>query len=379
MISSFYSTMNNAAFREAIIHIGTYTSSFPFVEGKGKGIYAVKVDVQSGELSDLGLVMEANNPSYLTVHPQKSYLYSVCETTQERQPTVSGYAIEPNGYQLRPINHQGSNGMLPCFVAVHPSGNFLLDANYGSGSVSLYPIRSDGFLEPPTHIQQHRGSSINPERQEGPHPHQVVFGPNDNIIHVPDLGLDRIMSYRLDSQRGKLIQSRSSWFAMSPGQGPRHMAFHPNGQHAFVLNELGSTVVCCSYVFGQLDFVQSLSTLPADYRGESTCAAIRVSQSGRHVYASNRGHDSITIFAFDTDEQRLSIVGIQSTGGKTPRDFAFDPSGRILIVANQDSDTVESFFVDSETGLLERTGEYVTVPTPACILTTALTKGYMKG
>jgi 6-phosphogluconolactonase len=367
--------MDNSAVRETIIHIGTYTSRFPFVDGRGKGIYALKVDTQSGELTDLGLMAEAFNPSYLTVDPQKRYLYTVSETAQEKQPTVSAYAIEPNGYQLQLINHQPSDETVPCFVAVHPSGRFLLDANYGSGSVSLYPIRSDGHLEPATHIQQHIGCSINPERQEGPHPHQVVFGPNENIIYVPDLGLDRVMAYRLDSQREKLVQSRSRCFELPPGQGPRHMAFHPNRRHAFVLNELGSTVVCCSYAFSKLDLIQSLSTLPADYGGESTCAAILMSQSGRHLYASNRGHDSITIFAFNSDEQRLTVVGIQSTGGRTPRDFALDPSGRILIVANQDSNTVKSFFVDSETGLLEPTGEVVTVPTPACVLPTVTPKG----
>ena len=353
---------------DTILHIGTYTSPLPHVEGRAVGIHALRLDGRSGKLTSIGVTAEAVNPSYLATDARQRHLYAVRETPGDLMPAVAAFAIEPNGYGLRPLNHQPAHDTIPCFVTVDPSGRFVLDANYGSGSVSVYPIEADGRLGSATDIVQHEGSSVNPARQEGPHTHQVVFGPDGHTLFVPDLGLDRVMIYRLEAERGQLVAHDQPWVEVRPGAGPRHMVFHPSGRYAFLLNELDSTTVVFAHEAERLTPLQTISTLPAGYRGESSCAAIRIAPSGRFVYASNRGHDSIAIFAFDQATATLTLVDHQPTGGRTPRDFALDPSNGFLIAANQDSDTVASFRIEPETGSLEPTGSVVAVPNPVCVV-----------
>ena len=360
--------MNSFDHHDTILHIGTYSSPLPHVAGRAEGIHALRLDTRSGELTSLGVTANAVNPSYLAIDAGHRHLYAVRETEEDLVPAVAAYAIEPDGYGLRPLNHQPAHGTVPCFVTVDPSGRYLLDANYGSGSVSVYPIGADGRLGPASDIVQHEGSSVNPERQQGPHTHQIVFGPDGVTLFVPDLGLDRVMIYRLDAERGRLLPHDQPWAELPPGAGPRHMVFHPSGLFAFVVNELDSTTAVLAHEAGRLTPVQTISTLPAGYRGDTSCAAIRIAPSGDFVYASNRGHDSIAIFAFDRAEAALTLVGHQPTGGRTPRDFALEPSNRFLIAANQDSDTVASFRIDAASGLLEPTGSIVAVPNPVCVL-----------
>lgn len=361
---------------ESFIYVGTYTEPIVFgtgkiLEGKGKGIYRYRLDRKSGALEHLDTTTGVVNPSYLAFDPSRRFLYTVNElkTWQDRPTgTVSAFAITPSG-ALTFLNRQMTHGTDPCHVEVASNGRHVFVANFMSGSVCVLPLLADGSLAPASDFIQHQGASIDPNRQRGPHAHSLIFDASQRYAFVPDLGLDKLAAYVYDPLRGKLEQHAHAWFKTTPGAGPRHLAFRPDGRYAYLINELDSTLSALAYdaVSGCFSELQTVPTLPVGYTGQSTCADVHVSPCCRFVYASNRGHDSIVVHRIDPDSGRLSLVGHVATQGMTPRNFAVDPQGAFVLVANQDSDTIVSFRIDEQSGMLAPTGQITPVPTPVCI------------
>ena len=347
-----------------LVYVGTYTHSLPHVQGKASGIDVYRLDAASGALTFAHTREGLANPSYLTLDPHRRYLYCVAERAEGQ---VHAFRIDPTTGALTPLNHQSSQGAEPAHISVDRDGRWVLVANYGSGSVAVLPVQEDGSLGPATDMVQHTGQGTHPERQEGPHAHWIGTDPANRFVLVADLGLDAIVSYRLEATSGTLVRTDTS--TMQPGAGPRHLAFRPDGRYVYVLNELNSTLVACAYdaTSGAVRPLQSLSTLPAQFTRANWTAAVRVAPSGRFVYASNRGHDSIVIFASDPATGLLSYVGHAATQGQEPRDFNIDPTGTFLLVANQNSDTIVTFRLDATTGGLSATGQVSAARTPSCI------------
>ncbi len=360
-----------------LVYVGTYTENILFgtgkiLEGKGEGIHIYGLDASTGALMPVDTVKGVVNPSYLTFHPTRRFLYSVNELKMyEGRPSgaVSAFAVDPATGSLTFLNRRPTHGTDPCHVVVDGTGKHVFVANFMSGSLCVLPVMEDGCLGPASDFIQHQGSSIDPNRQKGPHAHSVTLDPTNRFAFVPDLGLDRLMVYRLDAARGMLEPHTEPWIKMIPGAGPRHVALHPDGGFAYLVNELDSTVAVLAYdgAAGKFELVQLVPTLPPEFDGESTCAEIQVAPSGRFVYASNRGHNSIVVFSIDPSTGKLSLVAIEPTRGGSPRNFGIDPSGSLLLAANQDSDTVVAFRIDPNTGALSPTGAETRVPTPVCI------------
>jgi 6-phosphogluconolactonase len=347
------------------IYIGTYTEKLPFVDGKAEGIYVYNLDMDSGALTYLSNTSGPRNPSYLAIDPQKRFLYADQETLVNDSPTVHAYAIE--GQTLRALNHQPAHGGLPCHITVDQTAQCVLSANYETGSVAVYPIQESGALgEASTVVQHEGGTNINPERQEGPHAHAVVLSSDNRLLFVPDLGQDKIRIYILDPAQGTLTPGDPPFVKTHPGAGPRHFVFHPGERYAFSLSELDATIIVYAHRNGMLNPLQTISTLPENTDARPSCAEICITSDGRFVYASNRGHNSIARFSFE--EGTLTALGHTDSLGKTPRDFAIDPTGTFLIVGNQDTSTVVTFRINLETGDLEPTGHVADVPNPVCIL-----------
>ena len=354
-------------------YIGTYTRRESFVDGKAEGIYIYHLDPSSGKLTYAATVAGAGtvNPSFLTVSPDKSCLYAVNEITGGKGPhgTVSAFAINPATKGLSYLNQQSTHGLAPCYASIEPQGRYCLVANYETGTVCVLPVQADGRLGEATDTLQFSGSGPNPERQEGPHAHMVLPCPDGGFILAVDLGTDRLMAFRLDRERGTLSPADPPWTQLPPGTGPRHLAFHPHRPFAYVISELRSTVTVCRYDEQQGTFEgrQTISTLPDDFTGQNSGGEIMVAPSGRFVYASNRGHDSLVIYAADPETGQLALVGHEATQGGGPRAFIIDPSGALLLVANQDTDTVVTFWIDQDSGTLQATGHVAAVPTPVCL------------
>jgi 6-phosphogluconolactonase len=359
------------------VYVGTYTEAIRFgtgkiFEGQAEGIYVLELDTASGALGAVDVVDGRPNPSYLAVDPERRFLYAVNETKEYQGAetgAVSAYAMDAESGTLRFLNRRPSHGTDPCYVAVHPGGGFVLVANYASGSVSVYPVADDGSLGEASDTVQHEGSSVHPVRQAGPHAHAATPDEAGRYVYVPELGLDRVMVYRLDAERGTLEPHDPPWVEATAGAGPRQIALHPDGGYAYVINELDSTMTAYRYdgERGTLQALQTLSTLPEGYAGDNSGAEVQVAPSGRFLYGSNRGHDSIVIYAIDAEEGTLSLVGHESVQGKTPRHFCIDPTGEWLLAANQDSNNVTVFALDADTGALTYTGHSIDVPTPVCV------------
>jgi 6-phosphogluconolactonase len=348
------------------VYVGTYT------QGKSQGIYLFQLDPATGKLTPRGVAARADSPSFLAVHPGHRFLYAVNEVgdaASGKRGAVSAFAIDPGTGHLTFLNQQSSGGAGPCYVVVDRGGRHVLVANYGGGSVTVLPIGAAGRLGAATAFIQHHGSSVNPQRQEGPHAHSINPDRANRFAIAADLGLDKVLIYRYNAVRGTLVPNTPPSVSVAPGSGPRHFAFHPSGRAAYVINEMASTVTAfrCDPHSGRLQAIQTVSTLPRDFTGSSTTAEVQVHPSGRFLYGSNRGHDSIAIFAIDSATGRLTPVGHQSTQGKTPRNFGIDPTGRFLLAANQDSDSLVVFRIDQETGRLTPTGQVVPVPMPVCV------------
>ncbi|HET6569697.1 MAG TPA: lactonase family protein [Rhodothermales bacterium] len=346
------------------LFVGTYT------QGASKGIYIAQMDAETGRVEVVDAVASAD-PSFLALDPTQRHLYAVNELMEfegERQGAASAFTVDPDGAGLRFAGQQPTGGGAPCHVALDGTGRYVVVANYMGGNVAVFPVAPDGGLGARSDLVQFHGSGPNKKRQEAPHAHQVIFDPANRYVFVCDLGTDRVMGYRLDAEQGKLRHVSSA--SLPPGSGPRHLAFHPNGGQAYVVTEMASTIVRCAYdpASGTLTARESVPMLPADFEGESTAAEIAIHPSGRFLYASNRGHDSIVVYAIDPASGMLSLVQHQSTLGKTPRSFTIAPGSRFLLVANKDSDSVISFALDAETGRLAPTGDSTEIPMPVCLL-----------
>ena len=345
------------------VYIGTYTG------GDSAGVYLLHFDAESGRLENKGLACAVENPSFLALHPARSLLYAVGQM-RDAGGAVSAFAINPGDGRLTLLNTQSTIGRGPCHVAVDQKRRHIAVANYTEGSVAVFPILEDGRLgEASCHIQ-HEGSSVHPQRQQGPYAHSVTFDAAGRFVFAADLGADKVFIYRFDAERGILEPNDPAAVTLAPGAGPRHFAFHPTGRFAYSVNELDNTVTVFAYdaTSGRLDTLHSIGTLPEDFSEENTTAEIRVHRSGRFLYASNRGHDSIAAFAIDGETGRLTALGQTSTGGRTPRNFNLDPTGRYLLAANQATNNVVVFRINQDSGLLEAAGQEVKVPTPVCVL-----------
>ncbi len=348
-----------------LVYFGTYTGA------SSRGIYVSRFDAATGKLSPPELAVETKNPSFLAVHPSGRFLYAIGELSGSKGKqagAVRAFSIELESGKLRLLNQQPSGGAGPCHLAVDKSGRCVLVANYGSGSIAALPLREDGRLSPPSATIQHQGSSVNPQRQAGPHAHFITPDLDSRFALVCDLGLDKVLVYRFDSTAGSLVANQPPAVTVKAGSGPRHLAFHPDGRFVYVISEIGSTLDVFDYnqKLGVLKELQTVSTLPEKYDGNNGCAEVQVHPSGRFVYGSNRGHDSLVIFAIEPGTGRMSYVAHQPSGGKTPRHFTFDPSGQWMLVENQDSNNVLVFRVDLKTGLLAPAGQAIEVGAPVC-------------
>ncbi|HEX4054320.1 MAG TPA: lactonase family protein [Tepidisphaeraceae bacterium] len=347
------------------VYIGTNTHP----PSESKGIYLYRFDAASGDVANRGLAADIDDPGWQVIPPSGKFLYTCATTDKHRTSIVAAYRIDPNTGALTFLNQQPSGGEDTPHVDVDPAGSCVVAANYGSGDISVLPINADGSLSAPSAVIKHSGSSVNPDRQKHPYPHSCNFDPSGKFVLVPDLGVDKVYIYRFDPVTRTLIAASPPTVSVTPGFGPRHMSFHPNGKFAYLINEMGGTVVVFSWdsAAGQLRALQTLSTVPPDYHGLNTSAEVHVLPNGRFLYATNRGPDDIAIFAADPGSGALRLLGYQPTQGKHPRDFAIDPTGQFLFVANMNSDSVVIFRVNPETGQLTPTGQVLHVPTPDCV------------
>ena len=348
------------------VFVGTYTG------GKSRGIYRLELDPASGKLTEPVLAAESENPSFLAVHPSRRFLYAVNEVGAfGGQPGggVTAFALDPEAGSLAKLNAESTVGGGPCHLSVDRTGKALLVANYGGGSVVALPIGADGRVGKASAFLQHEGSSVNKARQSEPHAHSINVDAGNRFAVAADLGLDKLFVYRLHPNRAALVPNDPPFAKVEPGSGPRHFAFHPDGKHAYVINELKSTITAFDYdpERGVLTERETISTLPKGYRGASYTAEVQVHPSGKFVYGSNRGEDTIAVFAVDPGTGLLAMVEIETTGGKAPRNFGIDPTGRFLLAANQDSDSIFAFRIDPSTGELTPTGQRVEVPKPVCV------------
>lgn len=362
---SFASAGSKGAPDKLWVFVGTYT------DAKSKGIYRCELDLKTGKLANPQLAAELKSPSFLAIHPSHRFLYAVNEAGAGKNTgAVTALALDPVSGTLKFLNQQSSGGDGPCHINVDKTGKNALIANYGGGSAAVLPIGADGKLAPISSFVQHKGSSVDKGRQEGPHAHSINLDKANRFAFVCDLGLDKVMIYRFDADRGTITPNDPADLMLAPGSGPRHFAFHPDGKTAYVNGEMAMTITACDYdaAKGVLTKRQTLSTLPQDAnrKGAST-AEVVVHPSGKFVYVSNRGHNTIAIFTIDPTSGKLTAAGHQGENIKTPRNFAIDPSGTYLIVANQDGHSLVVFRINQTTGALEPTGNMVQVPNPVCV------------
>jgi len=352
---------------ESLIYFGTYTGA------KSQGIYVSRFDSITGKLSAPELAAKTTNPTFLAIAPGGNFLYAVSEVDQidgKRTGAVDAFALDAKTGRLTPLNRQNSGGSGPCHVAVDATDKCLLVANYGGGSIAALPIHADGSLGEAATTMQHTGSSVNTNRQAGPHAHFILPSPDNCFTLDCDLGLDKIFINHLDASAAKLTPNEPAFTTVDPGSGPRHLLFSLDGKFVYLINELAGTITVFSYTAenAAMTQVQTISTLPKDFSGNNTCAEIVLHPSGKFLYASNRGHDSIAVFTVDRQTGKLTFVEHQSTMGHTPRHFAIDPTGRWLLAENQGSDLVVVFAIDPDTGKLRPTGQSISVGAPVCAL-----------
>jgi 6-phosphogluconolactonase len=356
------------------VFVGTYTS----VKGS-KGIYRFELDLATGKLSNGELAAEVAQPSFLAIHPNHHFLYAVGELDKvgdKKGGAINAFALDPKTGKLTALNQQSSGGAGPCHLVVDWKGKNVLAANYGGGSVCVLPIKADGSLGPATAFVQHQGKSINKDRQEAPHAHSINLDAGGKFAFAADLGLDKVLVYRFDADKGTLTPNAPPAVDLVKGAGPRHFAFHPSGKFAYVINELDMTVTAMSYDAerGILTPVQTVGTVPEGAKPNYSTAEVVVHPSGKFLYGSNRGHHSIAIFTIDPATGKLTAAGHQGKDIKTPRNFAIDPTGTYLLVANQDGDSLVVFRINQQTGALDPTGVRVEVPRPVCVRFVAVEK-----
>ena len=347
------------------VFLGTYTN------GESKGIYSCRFDDETGTLTDYRLAAETPSPSFLALHPNGKFLYAVNETNDylgEDSGAVTAYAItDPAGGELRKLNTMSSHGAHPCHLAITPGGRAVIIANYSGSTVASIEIKADGSLGRTLTRITHKGSSVLKPRQAAPHPHAVNLDPANKFVFIADLGMDEVLCYEL--LEGGRLSKQHSTTKIAPGSGPRHFAFHASARFGYVLNEITRTITAFRYNArnGELSKIQTISTVPEGWTRGST-AEIFIHPGGRFLYCSNRGHDSIACFRIDPDSGRLTLVEIEKTGGRTPRNFNLDPSGRWIIAANQSSGDLHVFSIDQATGALEPAAGRIEMPNPVCVV-----------
>jgi 6-phosphogluconolactonase len=346
--------------------VGTYTES----GSTGKGIYVYRYDARTGKMTPAGLAAQTTNPSFLVIHPSHKFLYAVNETDDfqgKKSGAVSAFAIDRATGKLKLLNQVATNGGGPCYISLDKSGKYVFVANYDGGSVAAFPVLADGKLGEASAFIQHEGHGTDPKRQEAPHAHSIDPSPDNYFVMVDDLGLDETLIYKFNDANGSLTLNLPPYAKADPGAGPRHFAFSPSGKFAYVLHEMGSTVTAFTYDNGTLQSLQTISTLPKGFSTHNDAAEIEVDPSGKFLYASNRGHDSIAVFAIDQTRGSLTFIEHVKTQGSSPRNFEIDPSGKFLFVGNEKSDNIAAFHIDPQSGRLKPTGTVIEIPQPACI------------
>lgn len=346
--------------QERYLFAGTYTN------GKSKGIYIYKFNSDSGTLKLVSVTENVENPSYLAFHPNKKNVYSVNENGGSKPGEVSSFVFDEATGNLRFLNKQPSGGDHPCYISVDKTGKYLLVGNYSGGTLSALPIKADGSLQPFSQSVKHEGQGVNKQRQEKAHVHSTVLSPDQHFLMVPDLGIDKVVVYAFDANKQEpFIGKTDLSVSVDPGSGPRHITFHPSLPYAYLVEELSGTVRSFGYTDGKLTEIQTISSHPADFKGQKGSADIHISPDGRFLYASNRGDaNSIAVYSIDRASGKLSLSGIQSAMGIHPRNFMIDPTGKYLLVANRDSNHIVIFKRNMQTGLLTPNGTPVEVPAP---------------
>ncbi len=346
------------------VYVGTYAGA------DNESIFLYSLNIATGELTRVAAIKAGENPSFLALDGQQSYLYAVNETASydgSQSGAVSAFTVNQQTGGLTFVNKVASEGAAPCYIAL--DDKTVLVANYTGGNVAAFPIQENGALGKAASVNQHEGKSINQERQEGPHAHFIAPTPDKKFVYAVDLGIDKVLGYQL--QGGKLVPgSTPVAFASEKGAGPRQLAFHPTAPYAYLIHELANSITALRYNSdtGALTELQTILTLPAGFKGESYGAAVRVSPDGKFLYGSNRGHNSIVVYAIDENTGGLTLVQHAPTGGDWPRDFNIDASGSVLLVANERSNNIVTFKIDASTGMLTPTGHEVQVPKPVSIL-----------
>jgi len=364
ILASIFVFHLQAAQKELLVYIGTYTKT------EEQGIHWLKLEMATGKLTVAGKLAGQKNPSFLAIHPNKKFLYAVNEIGNykgEKAGGVSAYAVDQKTGALTFINQQSSKGGAPCHLVVDATGRNVLVANYTGGSVVSLPISRKGRLRKASSFIQHEGSSVLKPRQASPHGHSINVSPGNKFAVAADLGLDKVLVYEFNAKGGKLTPA--GFTKVAPGAGPRHFAFHPNGKFAYVINEITLTVTAFAWDEGKgnLSELQTITTLPVERGKGMSTAEVQVHPSGRFLYGSNRGHNTIAVFSIDQKTGKLKAVQHQSTLGKTPRNFGLDPTGKFLIAANQSSGDIFTFRINQDTGELKPTGHSIQVPMPVCV------------
>jgi len=365
LLGTFVSRSSPWTTETRALYVGTYTAT-----GKSDGIYLYGMDPATGALNRINS-FKSVNPSFLITDRKRMRLYAVNEVGEYAGKPgggVSAFEIDRSTLNLRLLNEQATNGADPCHLTMDRRAKTLLVANYTGGSLTALPLRSDGTLGMATEVKQHEGSSIK-EQQKGPHAHCIILDTAERYALAADLGIDKVMIYRFDPMTAKLTPGKQPSAELQQGAGPRHLTLHPNGKYLYVINELDSTMTAFQYngTNGTLTHIETVSTLPSDFSGVSYCADVHVSPSGKFLYGSNRGHNSIVVFEIDQRSGKLKALEHVSTEGNWPRNFVIDPSGQFLLVANQRSDNVVTLAIDPRTGRLKPTGNVAEIPVPVCL------------
>jgi 6-phosphogluconolactonase len=368
LLSAAFPAASFAAGGKYLFFVGTYTGK----DGNSKGIYSYSYNAATGEIAPLGLAAEATNPSFLAIHPNGKFLYAVNELSDYKGKNaggISAFSIDRATGKLTLLNEKRSRGADPCYIIVDKTGKFALVANYTGGSVAVFRVQEDGKLGPASAFIQHKGQGPNQKRQDTAHAHSIDLTPDNRFAIVDDLGTDVLLVDRFDSATGDLIPNDPPFARLDPGSGPRHFALHPSGNFGYVISELKSTVTvfASDLKAGKFTPLQTISTLPNGFTGTNDAAEIQVHPSGKFLYASNRGPDSIAVFAIDPAKGTLKGLEQVPTQGKTPRSFEIDPTGTLLFAENQESNNIVIFRIDPNTGRLTPTGKVLDVPSPVCI------------
>lgn len=365
---------------EQFLIVGTYTR--PNTKNPSEGIYVYKFNTNTGEFNAVSKAIGIKNPSFLAVSPDQKFVYSVGEN--DIDSFVYSFSFDKKSGSLTKLNTQSSGGAHPCHISIDKTGKWVLVGNYSGGNLSILPVEADGSLGKATQTINHEGKGPNTGRQEKPHVHSVNIAPNNRDIFVPDLGIDKIMTYSLDAKNGKLLEGKPAFRKLTDGSGPRHFTVHPNGKFAYVIQELSSTVTAFNYASGKLTPFQTITTLAKDFKdkNKSFCADIHISPDGKFLYGSNRfvdaGNkngvfaptntiDTIVIYSIDQKTGKLTYIGNEPVLGKVPRNFMITPNGKFVLVANQETDNITIFKRDAKSGKLSPTGKKIEVPVPVCL------------